>query len=107
MNAMATGQVDAIVRCDLKTAPMLEKKPGISVIQVSGTKHFTYPMDVRQAPFSDNNVRMALKHAIDREAFVKTVLRGYGSLGNDHPISSNQAMRHSPSDAYSLIVHTW
>jgi peptide/nickel transport system substrate-binding protein len=48
MNAMATGQVDAIVRCDLKTAPMLEKKPGISVLQVSGTKHFTYPMDVRQ-----------------------------------------------------------
>ena len=55
---------------------MLEKKPGISVLQVSGTKHFTYPMDVRQAPFNDNNVRMALKHAIDREAFVNTVLRG-------------------------------
>jgi peptide/nickel transport system substrate-binding protein len=90
MNAMVTGQMDAIVRCDLKTAPMLEKKAGISVIQVSGTKHFTYPMDVRQAPFNDNNVRMALKHGIDREAFVNTVLRGYGSVGNDHPISSNQ-----------------
>jgi len=90
MNGIATGQFDAIGRCDLKTAPMLEKKPGISVLQVSGTKHFTYPMDVRQAPFNDNNVRMALKHAIDREAFVNTVLRGYGSLGNDHPISPNQ-----------------
>jgi hypothetical protein len=54
-----------IVRCDLKTAPMLGKKAGISVIQVSGTKHFTYPMDVRQAPFNDNNVRMALKHGIN------------------------------------------
>ena len=90
MNAMVTGQMDAIVRCDLKTAPMLEKKAGISVIQVSGTKHFTYPMDVRQAPFNDNNVRMALKHGINREVFVNTVLRGYGSVGNDHPISSNQ-----------------
>jgi len=90
MNAMATGQVDAIARCDLKTASLLEKKPGMSVLQTTGTKHFTYPMDVRQAPFNDNNVRMALKLGIDREAFVNTVLRGYGSLGNDHPIGSSQ-----------------
>jgi len=90
MNAMSTGQVDAIVRCDLKTAHLLDKKPGVDVLQVAGTKHYTYPMDVRQAPFDNNDVRMALKLGIDREAFVKTVLRGYGSLGNDHPISTAQ-----------------
>ncbi|MCH8106208.1 MAG: ABC transporter substrate-binding protein [Proteobacteria bacterium] len=90
MNAMSTGQVDAIVRCDLKTAHLLDKKSGISVLQVAGTKHYTYPMDVRQAPFDNNDVRMALKLGIDREAFVKTVLRGYGSLGNDHPIGTSQ-----------------
>ena len=109
MNAMATGQFDAIVRCDLKTAPMLEKKDGISVIQVSGTKHFTYPMDVRQAPFDDNNVRMALKHAIDREAFVNVVLRGYGSVGNDHPIGSNQNYHASdlPQRQYDIDKAKW
>lgn len=90
MNAMATGQVDAIVRCDLKTAHLLGKKPGVNVIETTGTKHYTYPMDVRVAPFDNNDVRMALKLGIDREAFVKTVLRGYGSLGNDHPISTSQ-----------------
>ena len=90
MNAMSTGQVDAIAACDLKTAHLLDRKPGVSVLQVAGTKHYTYPMDVRQAPFDDNNVRMALKLGIDREGFVKTVLRGYGSLGNDHPISTSQ-----------------
>jgi len=90
MNAMSTGQVDAIVRCDLKTAHLLDRKPGLSVLQVAGTKHYTYPMDVRQAPFDNNDVRMALKLGIDREGFVKTVLRGYGSLGNDHPIATSQ-----------------
>ena len=90
MNAMATGQVDAIARCDLKTASLLERKPGVNVLQTAGTKHFTYPMDIRNTPFSDNNVRMALKHGIDREAFVNTVLRGYGSPGNDHPIAASQ-----------------
>ena len=48
MNAMATGQVDAIARTDLKTVGMLKKKPGVEILQVAGTKHFTYPMDVRQ-----------------------------------------------------------
>ncbi|MFV2031263.1 MAG: ABC transporter substrate-binding protein [Gammaproteobacteria bacterium] len=90
MNAMTTGQVDAIVRADLKTAHLLDRKPGVSVLQVAGTKHYTYPMDVRVAPFDNNDVRMALKLGIDREAFVKTVLRGYGSLGNDHPIGPSQ-----------------
>ena len=89
MNAMVTGQVDAIARCDLKTANLLEKKPDVDVIQTTGNKHFTYPMDVRNAPFDNNDVRMALKHGINREAFVNTVLRGYGALGNDHPISAS------------------
>jgi peptide/nickel transport system substrate-binding protein len=90
MNAMATGQVDAITRCDLKTASLLEKKPGVEVLQTTGTKHYTYPMDVRATPFDNNDVRMALKLGMDREKFVSTVLRGYGALGNDHPISINQ-----------------
>ncbi len=90
MNAMATGQVDAMARCDLKTVKLLGKKPGVTILQTTGTKHFAYPMDTRVAPFNDNHVRMALKLGMDREGFVKTVLRGYGSLGNDHPIGSSQ-----------------
>ncbi|MBC8269982.1 MAG: ABC transporter substrate-binding protein [Rhodospirillaceae bacterium] len=109
MNAMATGQVDAIARCDLKTVDLLAKKPGIKVLQTAGTKHYTFPMDVRQAPFNDNNVRMALKLGMDREMFVKTVLRGYGSLGNDHPISSSQDYFASdlPQRAYDPEKAKW
>ena len=109
MNAMVTGQVDAIARCDLKTAPLLEKKPDVNVLQTAGTKHYTYPMDMRAAPFNDNNVRMALKHGIDRQAFVDTVLRGYGSLGNDHPISSSQNYHVAdlPQRQYDLDKAKW
>ena len=45
-------------------------------------------MRVDMAPFKDNNdLRLALKHAFNREEALKTILRGYGALGNDHPIS--------------------
>ena len=50
-------------------------------------QHYTIPINMTVAPFSDNNVRMALKHAIDREAIVQPILHGYGSVGNDSPIA--------------------
>jgi len=43
-------------------------------------------MDV--PPFDNNHVRLALKLGLDREQMLKTVLRGHGALGNDHPIST-------------------
>ena len=43
------------------------------------------------APFDNNDVRLALKYAIDREALVETILRGHGTVGNDHPIGSTRS----------------
>jgi peptide/nickel transport system substrate-binding protein len=59
----------------------------IQVIETNGTKHFTIPMRSDLKPYSDNNVRLALKYAIDRKQLLKSVLRGHGIIGNDHPIS--------------------
>jgi len=68
----------------------LEKSEGFVVLETAGTKHFTYPMFSNTAPFDNNDVRLALKYAIDREAMLQTILRGHGYLGNDHPIGKNQ-----------------
>jgi len=87
-NALKTGQVDVINRCELKTLRFLERMPGIQLVKQRGYRHYTFAMHTDKAPFSDNNVRMALKHAVDREQLVKTVFRGYAVVGNDHPISS-------------------
>jgi len=89
-NALQTGQIDAMNRCERKTVRLLEKVPGIQVIKSNGTKHYTIPMMSTVAPYDNNDVRLALKYAIDRAQLVKTVLRGYGTIGNDHPIGQNQ-----------------
>ena len=87
-NALITGEVDGIDRLDLKTAGRLAEREGIVVEEVAGKTHYTFPMRTDTAPFDDNNVRMALKHAFDREAMLKSILHGYGSVGNDQPISA-------------------
>ena len=85
--ALRTGQVDAINRCEKKTFALLKKAPGIQGIVVNGMKHYTFAMLCDKAPYTDNNVRLAMKYAVDRDQMIKQVLRGYGVAGNDHPIS--------------------
>ncbi len=49
-------------------------------------------MHCNTAPFDNNDLRLALKYAMDREAMVETVLGGYGKVGNDFPINSTYAL---------------
>ena len=86
-NALKTGQILFMDRVDVKTAHLLKKSKGIEVVPVTATAHYTIPMLVDRAPYNDNNVRMALKLAVDREELVKVILRGFGEPGNDHPIA--------------------
>ena len=89
INALKTDEVDAIAAPDLKTLHLLEKS-GVKILEAAGTKHYSIPMRTDTAPYDNNDVRMALKHAIDREAILETILRGHGAIGNDHPIGPNQ-----------------
>ncbi len=88
-NALTTGEVDAIDKVDLKTAHLLARNKNVRIEEVSGTQHFTFAMRTDTDPFTDNHVRLALKYALDREALVKTILRGHGVVGNDHPIGQS------------------
>lgn len=86
LNALMTGTVDVIDQVDPSTISMLESRGGNRILSISGTAHYCFPMDSRAAPFSDNNVRMALKYALDRQEMVDKILNGHGSVSNDNPI---------------------
>ena len=88
-NALQTGEIDFMNQCELKTVHLLERNSKLQVFQTNGTRHYTIPMHVDVAPFDDVDVRQALKYGIDRQAVLDTILQGYGSVGNDHPIASS------------------
>lgn len=90
VTALNTNQIDAMNRFELKLIHLLERAPGIQIINVTGTKHYSIPMLTDREPYNNNDVRLALKYAVDREHLVKTILRGFGTVGNDHPIAPNQ-----------------
>ena len=88
-NALKTGQIDLMSRCELKTVHLLKRTKGIQIIRQDGTKHYTFAMRCNNAPCDNNDVRLALKYGVDREQLLKTIQRGYGSIGNDHPIATS------------------
>ncbi|MBO6837488.1 MAG: ABC transporter substrate-binding protein [Alphaproteobacteria bacterium] len=85
--ALLTGEVHAIDRVPLDTFELLRQAPGVAVMEVAGTQHFTFPMQCDVAPFNDPEVRRALKCALDRQDLLARILRGHGTVGNDSPIT--------------------
>lgn len=86
--ALQSGQVHMINSVEPKVADLLNRMPGISVQNVSGRGHYVFIMRIETPPFDNNDLRMALKLAINREEMVEKILRGYGSVGNDFPINA-------------------
>jgi peptide/nickel transport system substrate-binding protein len=90
-NALTTGEVNMIDRVDTKTAGRLDQHPRVSVEETQGNGHYSFPMRSHLPPFDDNNVRLALKYALDREEMLEKVLNGHGYIGNDTPIGRGNA----------------
>lgn len=85
-SALLTNAIDCMNNVDVKTVNRLKRLGSIKVLSTTGNKQATLPMRTDTAPFDDNNVRLALKHIVDREQWLNKIRYGYGELGNDNPI---------------------
>ncbi len=89
MAALQSGQVDMVNRVPPRTAALVGRAPNIDVRTTSGPGHYVFIMHCNTSPFDNNDLRLALKYAINREEMVEKILFGYGSVGNDTPINSS------------------
>lgn len=87
-SALASGQVDFVNLMDPKTITFIKRTPNVELLVTKGRGHYTFGMHCDVAPFDNNDVRLALKYAIDRNEMVEKVLSGYGEVGNDFPINA-------------------
>lgn len=85
-SALLSRSVEIINRPALKTVNRLSKAPGVEIQAVKSNLAFTHPMRMNIPPYDNHDFRMALKHALPRQAFVDKVLFGYGVIGNDQPL---------------------
>ena len=94
--ALQGGQVHMINRVEPKVVSMAKRIPGVTIENVAGRGFYPFNMFCDTAPFDNNDLRMALKLAMNREELLQKILFGYGTVGNDFPI--NAAYPLFPSD---------
>ena len=88
MSALQGGQVHLMNRVEPKVVELVKRIPGVSIQNIAGTAHYVFAAQCNTSPFDNNDLRLALKYAIDRQEMVDKILGGYGSIGNDFPINS-------------------
>ncbi|MDP0983558.1 ABC transporter substrate-binding protein, partial [Klebsiella variicola] len=79
-----------------KVVPLLKRLPEVEILRTPSKGFYAFLMHCDTAPFDNNDLRMALKLAIDREAILKQVVGGFGTIGNDYPINASYAL--APTD---------
>ena len=108
-SALLSGGVDIIDRVDNKTVKRLQDLNRYNLIEGLGGRYETTVMDVRNSPFNDANVRLALKYAVNRQEIVDRIFQGFAALGNDHPIPPADPFYHSelPQRPYDTDKAAW
>lgn len=76
--ALQTGEADVVAGLSPSQAAALETSDGVRVERAASTRVMAVQFDSDEAPGNDPKFREAVAYAIDRDAIIKGLLRGYG-----------------------------
>jgi peptide/nickel transport system substrate-binding protein len=82
-SALLAGQIDLASNVGAVAARTAESRKDIQAVRRPNDMAMPLVMRTADGPFADPRVREALRLAVDREAMVKQVLSGYGTVAND------------------------
>ena len=91
-NALVAGEVMVVDRLPPNVVELVKRSNKFKIIDGIGTRYTSIAVDVRATPFDNKHVRDAIKLGVNRDDIVQKVFRGYATVGNDHPIPSNDPM---------------
>jgi ABC-type transport system substrate-binding protein len=84
--SLAGGEMHVMFEVPTVFVPTLERNPAVTLVEVKSPGFQPVSMMTTQKPFSDNRVRQAMKHLVDREAIIKAIWQGRGEIGEDHRV---------------------
>ncbi|MBV8764304.1 MAG: ABC transporter substrate-binding protein [Hyphomicrobiales bacterium] len=101
--ALLSSQIDAANRLDARTVGLVMKAPTVNVVRTKGTgNRFAFVARCVDDPYTNNDIRLALKYGIDRQKIIDTVYKGFATMGNDTTVapSAKYAAKDIPQRPY-------
>jgi peptide/nickel transport system substrate-binding protein len=80
LTELLTGALDLIVGTPPDFVAQLENNPKVTLLKQVGAHVWYLGINNQKKPFDDKRVRQALNYAVNKEAIVRDVLKGTGSL---------------------------
>ena len=92
VNAIISGDVQLMGSLDPKAIKQIEEADGVDVHSVESGAFTEIVAMLDRHPGNNPDFVMALKYLCRRERMVRSVIKGQGVVGNDHPIGPAYAM---------------
>ena len=87
VNALIAGDVDLIDQVDTKGIRLIDQTEGVRVFSTPSGLYGGICCLKNTEPGSSDDFVKGLQYIQDRERIVRSILKGHGTVGNDHPIS--------------------
>ena len=80
--AMMRSEIDFLYNVPIEAREFVEADSSVRVFSRDLPYAFALVFNTRRPPFDDRRVRVALSHAVDRQAIIDVTLRGHGSVAS-------------------------
>ena len=87
VNALIAGDVQLIESVDAKSIRLIEQADGVHLNSTPSGLYGGICCLKNTAPGQNDDFVKGMQYIQDRERIVRSILKGHGSVGNDHPIS--------------------
>jgi len=85
-NALLSGDVDLVLELRGNGIEEVEKSDVADVFVTESTRYTAIQAMMDRMPSSNVDLTLSMAYLIDRQRMLDTVMRGYGTIANDHPI---------------------
>lgn len=111
VNALLSGDLDIAAAIDARSTAQVKAAKGFEIFETKSGDYTDMIMHLDAPQIGNPDFVMAMKYLQNRQQILNSVLLGYGSLGNDHPIapsspyydSSIPVREFDPDKAKSLL----
>jgi len=87
LNALLSGDIDLLGGLDPLALDLIERRDDVALITAESSTPVSLTMMMDRSPSDNNNFRLAMKYAADRQKIVDVAYKGLAHVGNDHTIS--------------------
>lgn len=86
-NALMSGDIQLAGQISPRSKRLIESNDALVLVQASAGNYTNLNLRLDMSPGDKKDFVDGMKYIVDREQIVKSVLRGYGQVANDQPIS--------------------